>query len=95
MAIIMFGKTTCGICDRVVSAGEPIKSFPAFLKQTHTLAKFSDGVFHAECYDKCPERDAVNEIYGRFRAIWDSRPRNLTSLEQMEAWGIEAFRDFE
>ncbi len=67
--------------------------FPSFLPAGHACASFSDAAFHQECFDAHPRANDVRALYARYRAIWDSRPE-LESLEAMEAWGREAFKDF-
>ncbi len=94
MAIIIAGKTVCILCGKRIERGDDITSFPAFLPNTHELGRFSDAAFHRSCFEKSPERDAVMDLYERYRAIWDSRPRDLKTVEEMEAWGKEAFKGF-
>jgi hypothetical protein len=94
MALFLPGKTNCGLCHDVIAVGEPFTCFPAFIAFDHPLGKFSDAVFHSRCFEQCPERPAIEKLYNQFRQIWDSRPRGLKTLAEMEAWGIEAFRNF-
>lgn len=93
MAIIILGKTDCGICGRPIERTSDATSFPAFLPPEHKLARFSDDAFHTACFDACPERPLVEAAYEKYRQIWESRPRGLRSLEEIEAWGKEAFRN--
>lgn len=74
---------------------DDIDGFPEFLKPTHPLARFSDAAFHKACWEKAPERAAVMEVYGRYLAIWATRPNELTSLDEIDVWAREAFKDFE
>jgi hypothetical protein len=95
MVIVLVGKTTCAICGRVIEEDQATVMFPAFLKPTHHLNRYSDSVMHSWCFDACPDKPEVERIYAKFRAIWDGRPRNLKTVEEMEAWGKAAFADFE
>ena len=94
MAVIILGKTLCSLCGKPILAGEDTVGFPAFLPPTHELASFSDGVFHETCFHSDPRAQRVVDIYARYRAIWDSRPKHLQSLAEIEAWGREAFKNF-
>jgi hypothetical protein len=73
---------------------DDICGFPAFLRPEHPLAKYSDATFHIACLNACPDRPALETLYQRFREIFEGRPRNLTSIKEMEAWGREAYKDF-
>ena len=94
MAITIIGKTVCILCGTRIERNDDIISFPAFLPNTHELRRFSDAAFHRNCFENAPERDRVIDLYARYRAIWDSRPRELKTVEEMEAWGKEAFKGF-
>jgi hypothetical protein len=94
MALIFPGKTQCPLCGNSLQQGDDIVSFPAFLPAGHALAIFSDAGFHRSCYENDSRHEEVSRLYQRYRAIWDSRPKDLTRLEEMEAWGREAFKNF-
>ena len=94
MALIFPGETSCALCGGVIEAGTATVSFPAFLPATHELGKFSDAAFHLACFERSTERQAVQTLYDRWRAIWDSRPTHLRTLEEIEAWGRQAFERF-
>lgn len=93
MAIIIEGKTLCGICGLAIVNAADATCFPAFLPQGHRLSRFSDSAFHKDCFVACPERQQVDDVYGKYRRIWNSRPQGLNSLAEIEAWGREAFDD--
>jgi hypothetical protein len=93
MALILEGKTLCGICGKPITSVSDAIGFPAFLPPGHRLSRFSDGAFHAKCFDECVEREAVLNVLEKYRQIWQSRPANVKSLAEIEAWGKEAFRD--
>jgi hypothetical protein len=92
MALAIKGKTGCGICGKPLK--DPIVSFPAFLRFDHELGEFSDAAFHQSCFESHPRAAEVSEIYARYRAIWDCRPTDLKTLEEIEAWGRKAFKNF-
>lgn len=91
--MLIEGKTVCGICGMVIEHAADAKAFPAFLSRSHRLAKFSDAVFHSACFASCTEHDEVESLFRRYQEIWESRPKNLRTLAEIEAWGKEAFRD--
>ena len=93
MALVFVG-STCVICGRVLDSDPDIIGFPAFLKAGHRLAMFSDAAMHRRCLAASADGREVVEWYRRFREIWEARPTNAT-LEQAEAWGREAFREFD
>ena len=95
MAMYIKGQSECTICGRVIGLEEEHVSFPAFLKRTHRLHKYSDGVFHRSCFEASPDREDVERLYSRFREIWSTRPKDLKTKEEMDAWGKAAFNEFE
>ena len=74
--------------------GEDLIAFPAFLQRTHDLYIFSDAAMHMSCFEQHPECREVERLYKKFQAIWVSRPRDLESPEQIEAWGKKTFEEF-
>ena len=90
MAILLRGKSRCSLCGKIMTRRDEIVAFTAFLRPVHRLHRFSDAAFHRPCFEGCPERRAVEEVYGRFRRIWDSRPLDAT-LAESEAWARVAF----
>ncbi len=92
MAIVIDGSSVCAVCNQRIDSVNNAFAFPAFIPQSHRLAKFSDCVIHRECFAKCEECIEVQLLYERYRTIWDSRPNDLKSLEEFEAWGTVAFR---
>ena len=94
MALVIPGKTACGLCGRTLERTDDVVGFPAFLPSSHALSNFSDGAFHRTCLDAAPEHAAVQGLYGRYQAIWASRPASLKTSRDMEEWGKRAFADF-
>lgn len=94
MALIFPGRTPCRICGQPLQSGDDVVALPAFLPPTHELSFFSDGAFHRGCFDTDSRVERMNDLYTRYRAIWESRPKNLKTLEEIEDWGREAFKDF-
>lgn len=95
MALLIYGKTQCPLCGKVLNKGQEVVGFPAFLKSTHALARYSDSTFHLDCFAKCADKDAVKNLFIRYRQIWESRPKKLKSMPEIEAWGKMAFKEFE
>jgi hypothetical protein len=94
MALIIRGKTKCPLCQKLITENDDVISFPAFLGVGHPLNRFSDSAFHRACFAKSPESIQVESLYRRYRKIWEERPKDLKSAEEIEAWGNEAFKDF-
>jgi hypothetical protein len=94
MAIFIVGKTKCCICGHAVESVSEAKGFPAFLSKSHRFAKYSDSIMHLCCFQNCSEQNEVETLFQQYQQIWDTRPTNLQSLDEIEAWGKEAFRDF-
>lgn len=93
--VLVFTESKCGICNETIQANAETRSFPAFLKPTHPLYRFSDAVFHRSCFDMSPDRDEVNRLLTRFREIWDSRSIGLETVEEINACGNDSFKEFE
>ena len=55
MAIVIEGKTLCGICEKTIEAGQRIIAFPAFApNELDPLRVFNDAAFHEECFYRHP-----------------------------------------
>jgi hypothetical protein len=94
MVQLIAGKTHCALCAEIIETAEAAVGFPAFLRPTHRFSKLSDAAVHRTCFEQWSDHAAFEELYRRYREIWASRPANLRSLEEIEAWGKEAFKDF-
>ena len=94
MALILSGKTPCGLCGEVMAKDAYIVAFPAFLPQGHELWRFSDGAFHHVCWEREPSRPRFECLYEQYRAIWETRPMGRRTLEEMNAWSREAFKNW-
>lgn len=50
MALLVFGKSICSLCGRVIQQGQRTYSFAAFiLNELDPIFRFSDGAFHDHC----------------------------------------------
>jgi|SRR5580658_1117664 hypothetical protein len=94
MALVFIGKTRFVLCDEPISEAEDYIAFPAFLPKTHWLWKYSDGVFHSKCFADDPNSRDVQSLFLQYRSIWEKRPRDLKTKEEIEAWGKSAFVGF-
>lgn len=94
MAIVFIGFSKCSICHEVIEKSEELTGFPAFIPYDHKYGLFSDAALHKACYEKHPDKPEVDNFYTAFRMIQNSRPQNLKTLEEMEAWSREAFKDW-
>jgi hypothetical protein len=88
MALLIPGKTCCSLCGKPVVSDARL--FPAFLAPSHRLHRFSDGVFHGECYLTWEERHEFEELHQKFQLIFSRRPMGAT-LEEAESWAKAAF----
>jgi hypothetical protein len=95
MALVIRGKSTCGLCGNIIQEIRGTISFPAFLKSTHPLANYSDAVFHKECFQQSPYRQKIELLYQQWQEIWNSRPKDLKTIEEMDAWSKSAFANFD
>lgn len=68
--------------------------FPAFLNPSHKLGMFSDAAFHESCLSASPEGAEAQALFIKWQTIWESRPRDLRSVVEMDAWGKKAFASF-
>lgn len=94
MAMIIRGKSTCPLCSKVLEKGDELKGYPAFLPYDHRFGKFSDAIFHKVCAEADPDYGDAEDMLYVWQKIMDSRPRDLKTLEEMEAWTKEAFQDW-
>lgn len=95
MSLFFPGSSRCGICGEVMASGDDVVAFPAFLPRRHPLWRFSDRAFHRSCFVGHADGGAVQRLYERFLAIMDSRPKGLKSLEEINDWGRDAFKELE
>jgi hypothetical protein len=62
MAIILRGRTTCGICRAAIGEHDDFVGFPAFVyNNCDPLLPFSDGAFHPTCLGSHPLRSRALE----------------------------------
>lgn len=94
MAILLRNKTTCPLCGKVIATDDAVRGFPAFLKSTHRLGKFSDATFHENCLATSADATEVQVLYEKWQAIWVNRPLDLKSVAEMDAWGKSALAEF-
>ena len=95
MPLILPAKTQCGLCNGVLGDAGDVIAFPAFLGRRHALHRYSDAVFHKSCFETLPERTELELLYRRYREIWASKPENLKSLADINAWCRDAFKEFQ
>ncbi|MBC7934693.1 MAG: hypothetical protein H7Y86_04940 [Rhizobacter sp.] len=61
MALIFKGKTTCGLCGKLL-AGKDIVGLPAIADVTHELYVYFDQGFHSRCFDNWDKKKEVMEV---------------------------------
>lgn len=91
MVISTLGGLCCALCGKSIGDDAPMRAFPAFLPKTHRWFALSDSAVHAGCLDSWADRDGFLRLYDRYVEVWNSRPRDLKSLKEIEAWGKKAF----
>lgn len=94
MAMIIRGQSKCPLCNQILEDTDHITAYPAFIPFDHKFGRFSDAAFHTECFRKDPDAGAIEDMHYVYRKIMDSRPKDLKTLEEMEAWAKEAFQDW-
>lgn len=95
MALLERGRTLCGLCGKTIRTRDEVVSFPAFLPETHRLARFSDAAFHRACFERSSDRQSVERLYALHQEIWASRPRELRTVAEMDAWARDAFSNLD
>jgi hypothetical protein len=93
MVLLIRGKSRCPICGNVIGLDDEVVGTTAFLKKTHRLARFSDAAFHRECFESCPERAEVEQLYLRFEEIMATAPSS--SFEEWEHSCKDAMQKFD
>ena len=95
MALVIVGTSRCALCDGVLQNDQDVTAFPAFLPPKHRLWRYSDAAFHARCFTTWTERSAFEALYQRAQALWNTRPRDLSTTAEMDAWSREASAQWE
>lgn len=94
MALIIRGKSKCPLCNQILDDNDHITAYPAFLPADHRFGKFSDAAFHTICFEKDPDAGAVGDMYYVWKKIFDGRPKDLKTVEEIDAWTREAYQDW-
>jgi len=94
MAMIIRGKSKCPLCNQILEDTEHLTALPAFIPSDHRFGKFSDAAFHTECFEKDPDYNDVENMYYVYKKIMASRPKELKTVEEIEAWTKDAFQDW-
>jgi hypothetical protein len=94
MTLVLPGVSACKLCGKIIEKDDAIAGFPAFLPYDHKFGQFSDAAMHEACFQAYPDCGAVEDMYKAFRMIMDSHPSDLKTLEEVEAWQKEAFKDW-
>jgi hypothetical protein len=91
--VLIVDKMVCQLCGGPITRPENVVAFPPFLPPSHRLARFCDSTSHRDCFERDPEAGALESLYKRYREVWDSRPKNLKTPADIDAWGREAFKE--
>ena len=95
MSVFLSGKSTRLICNKIIEKTDDAVMFPAFLKKSHRLHRYSDSNMHKRCFEASPDKEELQRLFTRFREIWESRPKDLRALKDIEEWGKSAFSEFD
>lgn len=77
MALLIRGKTTCGLCSKVIGEDDEVFAVPPLISNTlDPLYKFNDQVFLVEC----TKGNADFEKLGRLIALWEERSTGKVSF---------------
>jgi hypothetical protein len=73
LAILIRGKTVCQLCGQVISTGDDVAAFAAFISnKLDPLLVFDDGAFHEACFSRHPlapeARRRFEEYLGQTRS---------------------------
>ena len=91
MAVVIAGRSHCLLCGRIIERSNDAIATPPFLRQSHRLARFSDAVFHRECFEQCSDSDEVQRLLARFQEVMKQAPPTLDAYEK---WVEKAMEEF-
>ncbi len=75
MALILVGKSTCFLCDNVITEDTPYRGFPHFVpNRNDELFVFSDSPVHIDCVNVAPNGEKANRYANEF--VKFTRPEN-------------------
>ena len=95
MAILLRGKTQCGICSRVIGKDDEVVSFPAFVgNELDPLVKFSDASFHRACIASHPMAKAAQERLESTRKLTEKKECHQCGREISDPDDYFAFDHF-
>ena len=82
MAILVPGKSECGICGKPIMGSEKVASFPPIIaNRLDPMAIFSDGNFHSECFRKHPLSSAMLVRYELYKQLSKSKTCEVCGSE--------------
>ena len=84
MALVIRGKTRCGLCCKILGQSEAVVAFPAFLSKEHPLSTYSDAAFHENCFRRSSDAQQLVQLYEAYQEIWANRPTDLSTREEFE-----------
>ena len=67
MGLRGLGDNACWICGRQIEEHQDEVEFEDFLPEDHYLIRYSDGLFHRECFDQWEEREEYLRQYQLFQ----------------------------
>lgn len=83
MAIMIIGKTACGICGLPITSSKGALSFPPFVSNRRDpLYSFSDGSFHISCLNDSPDSSAAQARCAAMRSRGAKGARKCATCRQ-------------
>ncbi len=68
MAILIYGKTECPLCRKLIQRGQEVVTFSPFVSnELDPLWVFNDGAFHAGCFYEHPLAEEAQARYNEVR----------------------------
>jgi hypothetical protein len=62
MVLLFEGHTTCGICEKIIYAGEDFTGVPAIANKSHYLYEYFDQGFHQACFENWNEKEEICKV---------------------------------
>jgi hypothetical protein len=78
MALILLGKSSCGLCGYLLLDSETIVALPAIADAIHPLFAYFDQGFHRACFQAWEHRDEALQAVRLDRQRYEESPEYRT-----------------
>ena len=82
MALILLGKSPCGLCGNLLLDSETVVALPAIADATHPLFAYFDRGFHRACFQAWQHRDEALCAVRLDRQRYEESPEYQTLAQQ-------------